>query len=937
MFLKESLNCRKFLIKSLAVAILVSVLISSLPCSLVSAVTVNFTGITFKTEGVFGVDFNRYGNIFAVHSSVPITISTDAEVVYTIVADSADGVANITLDNVSLRTNTAAGALTVSSGTTLNLTLLNTNEVNASHHDDTAGIMLMGEDSHLVINGTGSIWAKGGRNAAGIGSGCVSGADAGNITINGGIVTANGTLYGATIGSARGRSCGDITINGGVVDVFPCIAVPDGNVILFEAFGLAAIGSGYQGSCGDIKITGGIVKVGSSMGEYFFVTGIGSLDGSNGNIEISDADVRLNLSSRSNQLGVGIGAGKDSVSGDITIDNSKIAITTSGGTTGIGAKKNGTCGRIIINDSDITITGISGAAGIGASDYGSCGNMEITDSDIKITQTGLGAGIGSSDNGVCRHISVTGGDLEIDIYTGIAIGSVLASECGNIMVVCDNLTIRDTALSGHGVGSNRQYTSCGNITVICLVSYSYIGNPANRIGAANLATCGSITLSLPGLGGFNISGGMPFIDYTYSDKTSKLIVYTGTPLKVSSTNPAVPANNSITVEGGVSANLTLSGVNIATAANEESPLKLLENASLNLTLEGVNILDATANAHGSGICVAKGASLKIDGKGELTARAGTYGAGIGNISGNASDAVIGKGAFKDIIINGGKVTARATNGAGIGSAAGGGTGKITINGGTVLAVATQGAGIGAGENANIESITINGGTIIADCTGRSGIGIGGTGSAITGKITISGGSINCEYIDSYNRPVSPNGERLYYYPVKLTDSQDFAVENLNFTHLTYQYGFKDVVVDRFGYIYIIMPQSLTNCQLSAETKGWKYMSNLSQFPANGEIILDKATSKPYLKLANNNSASVVNATTGKVSAALYDKDGKMVSLKLIDIETTTPLGAVNAPEKTFNPEISKLDGAVSAKIMYWASDFNSAKPLCGYLEIEDIN
>ena len=115
-------------------------------------------------------------------------------------------------------------------------------------------------------------------NAAGIGSDCQGGYSS-HITINGGIITANGGNSGAGIGGGSAAYASDITINGGTV-----IAKGKGSA--------AGIGSGVwaQGISSNITIIGGTV---SAIGGEFGA-GIGGDDGCEcGNVIITGGSVNV--------------------------------------------------------------------------------------------------------------------------------------------------------------------------------------------------------------------------------------------------------------------------------------------------------------------------------------------------------------------------------------------------------------------------------------------------------------------------------------------------------------------------------------------------------------------------------------------------------------------------------------------------------------------
>ena len=151
--------------------------------------------------------------------------------------------ASITLYNVSINASGDTNAATYAGITCLGnatITLVGTNVANACEYGY-PGILAGGEVTTLTINGTGSLTAKGGANAAGIGSRHEG--RCGNISISGGNITATGGNGAAGIGSGQAGSCGNISISGGTINAT-------------GGFFAAGIGSGHKGSCGNITISG---------------------------------------------------------------------------------------------------------------------------------------------------------------------------------------------------------------------------------------------------------------------------------------------------------------------------------------------------------------------------------------------------------------------------------------------------------------------------------------------------------------------------------------------------------------------------------------------------------------------------------------------------------------------------------------------------------
>ena len=135
----------------------------------------------------------------------------------------------------------------------------------------------------MTIRGTGTLTVKtcmdDNDGSAGIGSGFNQ--TVGNITIEGGTITAIGGYFAAGIGSGRAHygtaSCGDITIMGGTITA------------MGDQHG-AGIGTGSDASCGDITIGG--TASGRAIRGNFIPVNIGAgTGGTCGSVSVADGTI----------------------------------------------------------------------------------------------------------------------------------------------------------------------------------------------------------------------------------------------------------------------------------------------------------------------------------------------------------------------------------------------------------------------------------------------------------------------------------------------------------------------------------------------------------------------------------------------------------------------------------------------------------------------
>ena len=205
--------------------------------------------------------------------------------------------------------------------------------------------------------------------------------------------------------------------------------------------------------------------------------------------------------------------------------------------------------------------------------------------------------------------------------------------------------------------------------------------------------------------------------------------------------------NTLTIRGGDStaAKVTLSNVNIDAPSAAVSV-----SGNVELVITGTNTLRSGENRAGLEKADDDG-TLTIDGTGSLEAYGGDCAAGIGSSYNNN---------VRNIVINGGTITAECTgrDGAGIGGGHSGKAENIRINGGVVTATGGEwGYGIGSGYNEYSllpTTITITGGTVKA-IAGKPGAAIGALASA--NDLTMTGGSLTVQkFENSWGWIISPS-------------------------------------------------------------------------------------------------------------------------------------------------------------------------------------
>ena len=561
--------------------------------------------------------------------------------------------------------------------------------IDVSALDDTAAIKVNGSSRLYISVEGGKNTLKSGKNCAGI---QLNGTD-GEISIDASDVnglTVTGGEGGAGIGGGKGCEGANITVKG--------VITATGGA------GAAGIGGGAGGSGSNITVNSNQYWPGSCI-----ITATGG------------------------EYGAGIGGGNGGSGSGITINGSAVVAAGGAGAAGIGGGKGGAGSDITITGGTVTAAGAqdrgSAGAGIGGGADGEGANIMISGGSVKAA-----AGTGANDIG--------GGSGKDAVTPTDGLGMVYLAEISNPN--SEDVTIDGNAFTpvNHTAADSADTTLYAylrgglkhNVTV---------GSAASTVDLSDKPfSTMDFTISATDAGNAPVEG----TDYTYgADSTGAIVlnILTGTPITVANADPSKPTTNRIAVADGVSADVTLAGVNIdVSATSDVAAFRIADDSAGDVT---VTLKDGTENTLLSGADCAglqkngESGTLIIDGAGKLTAKGSGSGAGIGG--GFA-------GAGANITVRGGTIVASGsefTSSAGIGGGASGKASNITVSGGTVTATGFYGAGIGCGSYATASGVTISGGTVIA--ASSRGAGIGGGSYSTGSNITISGGTVAATSVD----------------------------------------------------------------------------------------------------------------------------------------------------------------------------------------------
>ena len=378
------------------------------------------------------------------------------------------------------------------------------------------------------------------------------------------------------------------------------------------------------------------------------------------------------------------------------------------------------------------------------------------------------------------------------------------------------------------------------VALTAAMAVSMVPDTGLHVEAAANASAQSVTgtENWTTVGDFSIStSGSSETDYTYDAGQKLLTIKSVTPITIKNTDASKATDNRIYVESGVSADVTLAGVNIAcslapfeiagdstgdvtvtladgtqntlTVNDNKESAALQKNGAYSDTLGTLTIrCEHVAEDH---VCSSDCGSLSV------SAECMNNGAGIGCEKDRNSEAA-------NICIKGGNITARTWNGAGIGGGTYSGASYITLSGGNVDAQSrNNGAGIGGGVSAQkkVSHIYITGGSVTAHSDYRGdGIGQGGSGKGCS-DIYILGGSVKASSTSGKPISVTPKdqegeaGKEVYLLKTPANESNADVTVNGRKQRLK-QHSASDTS------LYLYLPQDDYTVSVGSTTKQYSF-------------------------------------------------------------------------------------------------------------------
>lgn len=547
----------------------------------------------------------------------------------------------------------------------------------------------------------------------------------------------------------------------------------------------------------------------------------------------------------------------------------------SGSAAAIGSSKNNHTANIIINSGTIVAIGgnetDTGSAAIGSGDGGNARHIEINGGIITATGGENSGAIGAGWDGSASDIIIRGGSLKaIPVSNGHAIGDGLGKEIiptngseAVYPVTIKNPNAEDVYINDVLYPYKNQAPTDPNDTSL----YLYLPLPDFTVkvgerlhkgyfvdGEYHVVTAQDLIVTA--------DDGSELIynkDYTFPDNTQILTILSEKPMTIKNVDFDKATDNAIFIADGVSANLTLKGVNIV---SKQPPFKIAENSKGNVT---ITLADNTENI----LCA---------GRGDLAGLEKNGGIDSGTLTINGNGTLIATGDW---------------NSAGIGSNGSVDTANIVINSGTIRAVGGgTGAGIGAAQRGSAYNITINGGIITAiggtrDVNGSPvyspGIGNGARGG-MTSNVIINGGSIiatsGAGSADSISTtPKNRDGDSLSLVKIANETGADITIDGQ---------AYPSQHSDDDKNIYVYLTKDFHTVKIGAdETKYKNYGSgSFLPVPKASDFIFKEPQNLVYTKDAVTLPSDMITGTAGmgSISVSYYLQSDP-------DTEITTPINA----------------------------------------------
>ena len=566
-----------------------------------------------------------------------------------------------------------------------------------------------------------------------LGLGVTAGAETGAFIVSGGV---EGTDYVYASGVLTINTAEELTIStsGSTADSIVIDSAAGADIIL-DGVSISSASAAMLVSSG----SGDVVITLADGSENSLISGenyAGLQKESSASLEITGSG---SLTARSGGFGAGIGGGDAQSVSDITISGGLIHAMGGEFAAGIGGGWNGSGRDITISGGCVTADSVGGAASIGGGYNGTAGNIVITGGSVLAHDTVYEI---NSKKYICPGIG-TGltKKSDADYNPGEAVAPKYSDGRGVYLLEVENPQGLDVEVDGvpfvpsQHPGTNKLYlylTAEQHTITIGGVEIDYFFNPETgkwtEPGSAFVIT------------GDGLKHGT---DFMYPADSGILTILTEKEITISNADPDNATNNVIVVADGVSANITLDGVNIETGievVSEELTIDTSSYAAFSIADGSDAGVKITLAAGSENVLISTGAyaglqkngengTLLISGSGTLRAEGGA--AGIGGENGEEAH---------NITISGTTVTAIGENGAGIGSGADADASEIAIIDSVVIATGgTDSAGIGAGGSGTASAISVRDSVVTATGDGDAA-GIGGAAAA--SDIIISGGSVN---------------------------------------------------------------------------------------------------------------------------------------------------------------------------------------------------